>query len=66
MIYENGAKKNISLERKKDSKWLTQKKLRFSKLPILEIFLPKFHELVLGIVVLNDAKDIDAAQPIWS
>ena len=32
------------------------KKLRFSKLPILETFLQKFHGLVLGLVVLIDAK----------
>ena len=42
------------------------KKLRFSKAPILEIFLPKFHELVLGLVVLIYAKGIDLAQPISS
>ena len=39
---------------------------RFSKLPILKIFLWKFHGLVLGLVGLIDAKNIDVAQPIWS
>ena len=58
-------KKNL-FGKKKRFKMADPKKLRFSKLPILKFFLPKFHELVLGIVVLNDAKDIDAAQPIWS
>ena len=38
----------------------------FSKSPILKIFLPKFHRLVLGLVGLIDAKGIDVAQPIWS
>ena len=42
------------------------KKLRFSKPPILEKKLRKFHELVLGLVVLIDAKVIIVAQPIWS
>ena len=38
------------------------KKLRFSKLPILDIFVKiPFLELV----VLIDAKGIDVAQPIW-
>jgi hypothetical protein len=39
------------------------KKLRFSKSPILEKNLGKFHGLVLGLVVLIDAKGIDVAQP---
>ena len=39
--------------------------ITFSKPPILEIFLPKFHGLVLGLVVLIDANGIDVAQPIW-
>ena len=42
------------------------KKLRFSKLPILEIFSWKFYGLVLGLVVLIDAKGIDVDQPIRS
>ena len=41
------------------------KKLRFSKLPILEKISPKFHGLVLGLAVLIGAKNIDVAQPIW-
>ena len=42
------------------------KKLSFSIPPILNIFLKKFHGLVLGLVGLIDAKGIDVAQPIWS
>ena len=42
-----------------------QKKAYFSKLPILKIFLRKFHGLVLGSVELIDAKGIDVAKPIW-
>ena len=41
------------------------KKVHFSKSPILEKFLRKFHGLVLGLVGLNDAKGIDVAQRIW-
>ena len=37
----------------------------FSKSPILEVFLRKFHRLVLGLVGLIDTKDIDVAQLIW-
>ena len=33
--------------------------------PKAEQFPPKFHGLVLGLVVLIDAKGIDVAQPIW-
>ena len=33
--------------------------------PILNIFLWKFHGLVLGLVGLIDLKGIDVAQPIW-
>jgi hypothetical protein len=40
------------------------KKLSFSKPPILNIFFQKFHGLVLSLVGLIDAKDIDVAQPI--
>ena len=43
-----------------------KKKGHFSKSPILNILLSKFHELVLGLVGLNDAKGIEMAQPIWS
>jgi hypothetical protein len=42
------------------------KKLRFLKPPILKNFPWKFHGLVLGLVVLIDAKGIGVAQPIWS
>ena len=42
------------------------KKLRFSTSPKAEQFQPKFHELVLGLVGLNDAKGMDLAQPICS
>ena len=40
------------------------KKLFFSIPPILNIFLQKFHRLVLGLIELNDAKGIDVSQPI--
>ena len=42
------------------------KKLSFSEPPILKIFSRKFQGLVLGLVVLIDAKGIDVAQPRWS
>ena len=38
--------------KKKNSKWPTQKKLRFSKPPILNIFWPTFLGLVLGFVLI--------------
>jgi hypothetical protein len=41
------------------------KKGHFPAPPILNIFLWKFHGLVLGLVELIDAKGIDVAQPIW-
>ena len=41
------------------------KKSHFSKSPILKMFSRKFLRLVLGLVGLNDAKDIDVAQRIW-
>ena len=44
----------------KNSKWLIFQNGRFSKLPILEIFLRKFHRLVLGLVELIDVKAINA------
>jgi hypothetical protein len=49
----------------KNPKWPTQKKLSFSKSPILKNFLLKFYALVLGSVGLIDVKGIDVAQPIW-
>ena len=56
-------KKNIF--KKKKFKMADSKKPSFSKSPILNIFLWKFHGLVLGLVGLIDAKGIDLAQPIW-
>ena len=50
---------------KKNSKWQTKKKLSFSTSPKAEQFPPKFHELVLGLVGLIDAKGINVTQPIW-
>ena len=34
--------------------------------PKAEQFVPNFHEMVLGLVGLIDAKGINVAQPIWS
>ena len=48
----------------KQKQFFFAKKLRFSKQPILKIFLRKFYELVFGLVGLIDAKGIDAAQSI--
>ena len=60
------------MKQKKISKWPTlefkmaaSKKAHFPAPPILNIFLQKFHELVLWLVGLIDAKDIGVAQPIW-
>ena len=50
---------------KKKFKMTDSKKVHFSKLPILKIFLWKFHGLVLWLVELIDAKGIDLSQPIW-
>ena len=50
---------------KKKSKMADFQNGRFSKSPILKIFLWKFHGLVLGLLGLIDAKGIDLAQPIW-
>ena len=57
-------KKNIFFE-EKISKWPIFQNVRFSKSPILEIFSRNFYRLVLVLVGLIDAKDIDLAQPIW-
>ena len=54
-FHGNEAKKK-KIKIKKNFKMAELKKLRFSKLPILETFLQKFHGLVLGLVVLIDAK----------
>jgi hypothetical protein len=50
---------------KKDSKLAIFQNGRFSKSPILKKKFWKFHGLVLGLVGLIDAKDIDVAQPMW-
>ena len=57
----NEAKKIFFLKKKK-----FKMAGNFSKSPILNIFLWKFHGLVLGFVGLNNAKGIEMAQPIWS
>jgi len=42
------------------------KKACFPALPILNIFVQKFHGLVLGLVVgLIDVRGIGVAQPVW-
>ena len=51
--------KNFFFEKKIQNGRL--KKLSFSKSPILNNFLWKFHELVLGLVELNGVKGIDVA-----
>ena len=58
-------KKNSVCE-EKNSKWPIFQNGHFSKSPILEIFLQKFHRFVLRLVGLIDAKTIIVAQPIWS
>ena len=50
--------------KQKKFKMADSKKGHFSKSPILNIFLRKFHGLVLGLVGLNDGIGIDLAQPI--
>jgi hypothetical protein len=57
------SKRKISFWKK--IKMAHSKKLRFSTPPILIFFSWKFQGLVLGLVGLIDAKDIDVAQPIW-
>ena len=42
------------------------KKARLPALATLNIFLQKFHGLVLWLVGLIDAKGTDVAQTIWS
>ena len=63
LIFIGMKQKNFFFE-KKNSKWPTKKKLRFSTPPILNISFQKFHGLVLGLVGLIDAMGIDFAQPI--
>ena len=53
-------------EAKKIIKMADSKKLSFSTSPKAEQFPPKFHGLVLGLIGLIDAKNIDVAQSIWS
>ena len=45
--------------------WEIFQNRRLSKSPILEIFLRKFHRLVLGLVRLIDVKGINVTQLIW-
>ena len=59
-------KQKKSFFEEKNSKWPIFQNGRFSKSPILETFLRKFHRSVLGLVGLIDAKAINVAQPIWS
>ena len=51
--------------RLKKFKMAASKKPHFPAPPILNIFLRNFHELVLGLVELIDAKSIGVTQPIW-
>ena len=51
----------IRMKQKKKICW----KKTTSKWPILEKFSRNFLGLVPGLVVLNDVKVIDVAQPIW-
>ena len=57
----------MRMKQKKKKKNLKKKiqNGRFSKSPILEKNLRKFHRSVLGSVGLIDAKAINVAQPIW-
>ena len=64
-FHKNEAKKKFFFE-EKNSKWPIFQNGRFSKSSILEIFSPKFHRSVLGLVGLIDAKPINVAQPMWS
>jgi hypothetical protein len=52
-------------EKPNNQKQKTKQNVNFPAPPILNIFFQKFHGLVLGLVELIDAKDIDVAQPIW-
>jgi hypothetical protein len=52
-------------EAKKNFIMPDRKKMSFLTSPKAEQFPPKFHGLVLGLVVLNDAKGIDLAHTIW-
>ena len=50
---------------KKKLKMADSKKQRFSKSPILNIFLSKFYGSVLGLVGLIDARGIGLSQLLW-
>ena len=63
-FHRDEAKKIFFFEKKK-FKMANSKKGHFSKSPFLKKFLRKFQRLVLGLVELIDAKDIDVAQRIW-
>ena len=66
LIFMRMKQKKISFFlKKKNSKWPIFQSGHFSKLPILEYFLRKFHRSFLGLVGLIDAKAINVAQPIW-
>jgi uncharacterized membrane protein required for colicin V production len=60
-----GMKQKQNFLKKIKIKMADSKKLSFSKLPILKKILGIFFELILGLVVLHDAKGIDVAKPIW-
>ena len=60
-----GMKQNFFYFCEKKFKMADSKQLRFSKSPILNIFPQKFYRLVIGLIGLIDAKDIDVAQRIW-
>jgi hypothetical protein len=65
VTYFHGDEAKIFIFLKKEIQNGRLKKLNFSTSPKAEQFLPKFHELVLRLVGLIDAKGIDVAQPIW-
>ena len=50
--------------KQKKFKMADLKKLSFSTLPKAEQFPPKFHGLVLGLIGLIDAENIDVVLPI--
>ena len=60
------SKKKFKMADSKNSKWPPQKNLVFQLRQFSIFFFWKFYGLVLGLVELIVAKDIDVAQPIWS
>ena len=64
LIFVGMKEKKMKFEKMK-FKMADSKKGHFSKPPILNIFLWKFHGSVLGLVEFIDAKGIGMAQPIW-